>query len=342
MKKTIVVIILAVALLSSSALAFAQSTAQGKGNGAAQFTDVSGHWAQDTIGKLAERGAIFFMGDKFIPEKAVTRSEFAVMLHKALGIQIAYLKAPDIKDYFTDVKPDAPYASALIDLMTANILEGKGSFRPEGNLPREEIVHYIINAYKYKMGEDYKVMKISPASFKDNGEINPVYSGDVARASYLKLVVGSGLNLFHPKDNATRAEAAAVIENLVNLLEKEKQDVVIQPYAVATGDSLEMKLSIINHSKYPVIFSHSSGLKYDFVLLDADKKELYRWSEGKVFTMMLTDSVIEAGKTIEYDEILDKDLYKEIKDKIIYLQAYVIGSSNSFTINHGGYEIRTK
>lgn len=350
MKKTIAVFALVITFLLSNTFALATSAVQAKGTGTAKFTDMNRHWAEAAVQKLAEKGALPFNEDQFIPDKAVTRSEFVMMLHKALNIQIMYLKAPDINDYFTGVKQDAPYASALIDLVTANIIESGGIFKPGDTLTREEMIHYVMNAYKYKMGDRYRQIKINPPSFKDSDKINLVYSGDVARAAHYKLIVGSGKNLFTPKANTTRAQAAAVIEKLVNLLEKENiegtdqpsRKVVILPSAEFKEDSLKMKLSIINQSKNPVTFTHSSGMKYDFVLLDSDKKEIYRWSADKFFTMMVTNSVIEAGKSIEYNETLSGDVYKEIKDKIVYLKAYVIGSSDAFTINSEGYEIKIK
>lgn len=341
MKKLSAVLILTVLLLPSS-FVFAQSTDQVKETRASKITDVFGHWAQNTIEELEEKGVITLSEDEFEPDRDVTRSEFAVMLHKALGIQIAYFKAPDIKDYFTDVKQDAVYASALIDLVTVNILEGKGSFQPEDPLTREEMVHYIMNGYRYVMGDSYRMLKIEPASFKDGNDIKPEYSGDLARAAHDKIVAGKGENLFCPKDIATRAEGAAVISKLLNLLEKESPEVRIQTEAALKEGSLEMKLSISNRSTSPLIFNHSSGLKYDFVLLDADMNVLYKWSADKFFTMMLTTSTIEAGKSLEYVEMLDQKVYKEIENKAVYLKGFLIGSSDSFAINPEGYQIRLK
>ncbi|MHB8061478.1 MAG: S-layer homology domain-containing protein [Ruminiclostridium sp.] len=342
MKKTISGVILAGVILLSSTFSFAQAADQSVATAAGKFTDISGHWAETSIQKLIDKDAIPFGQEKFIPGKAITRSEFVVMLHNAMDIQIAYLKAPDIKDYFDDVKQEATYASALIDLVTANIIEGKGSFKPDGTLSREEMVHYIMNAYKYKMGDKYALINIKPPFFSDDSAVTPIYSGEVGRAVHYKLVVGSGKNLFYPKSNTTRAEAAVVISKLVSLVEKQNSEVVIKPSVSVKDNSLEMKLSIINNSKDSVIFNHSSGQKFDFVLLDADKKELYKWSEGRAFTMMLTSTSIETGKTIEYSDILDGDQYKAIKDKIVYLKAYIIGSSDSFVINTNGYELKIK
>lgn len=342
MKKIILGAILAGVFLLSSTLSFAQAAVPVKAPTSVQYTDISKHWSNGAVQNLLKKGAIPFGQGKFIPGKAITRSEFAVMLHKALDIKIAYFKAPDIKDYFNDVKQDATYALAVIDLVTANIIEGKGSFKPESIITREEMVHYIMNAYRYKLGENYALIKIGPASFKDDDKINPIYSGDVALAVYYKLITGPGKNLFNPKGITTRAEAAAVVSNLMNLVNKQNSSVVIEPSVSVKAGSIEMKLSVINNSKAPINLTHSSGQKFDFVLLDADRKELYRWSEGKAFTMMLTSSTIEAGKALDYSVILEGDQYRAIKDKAVYLKAYLLGYSDDFNINTTGYELKLK
>jgi hypothetical protein len=343
MKKTISGVILAGVILLSSTFSFAQAAAQVEANVAVRFTDISGHWAETAVTKLTKKGAIPFGQEKFIPGKAITRSEFVVMLHNALDIQIAYFKAPEIKDYFNDVKQDATYTTALIDLVTTNILDDEGKlFNPNATITREQMIHYVMNAYKYKMGDRYALINIKPPFFSDDSSVTPIYSGEVGRAAHYKLIVGTGKNLFQPKSNATRAEASVVVSKLMNLLEKQVSEVVIKPSVAIKADSLEMKISIFNNSKNSVTLNHSSGQKYDFVLLDADKKELYRWSEGRVFTMMLESFSIGAGKSIEYSALLDGDQYKAIKDKVVYLKAYVVGKSDAFVINTNGYELKIK
>lgn len=343
MKKTISGVILAGVILLSSTFSFAQAATQVEATAAAKFTDISGHWAESFVQKLAEKGVIPFGQEKFIPGKAITRSEFMVMLHKAMDIQIAYLKAPDITDYFKDVKQDATYTSALIDLVATSILDDEGKiFNPDATVTREQMIHYVMNAYKYKMGDRFAYIKIKGGFFRDHNEIMPIYSGDVDYAAYSKLVVGAGKNLFHPKSKTTRAEAAVIISKLMNLVEKQNAEVVIKPSVSVKEDSLDMKLSITNNSKNIVTFTHSSGQKFDFVFLDKDMKELYRWSDGMNFTMMLTSSSIETGKTLEYSASLNGDQYKAIKDKMVYLKAYLIGSSDSFVINTNGYELKLK
>ena len=342
MKKTILGVVLAGSILLSSTLIYAQTPVQITDTAPVVFTDISEHWSNEAVQNLLKKGAIPFKQGKFLPSKAITRSEFAVILHDALDINIAYLKAPDIKDYFDDVKQDATYAMAVIDLVTANIIEGKGNFKPEGTLTREEMIHYIMNAYKYKMGDKFAYIKIKGGFFADHNAISPIYSGDVDYAAYSKLIVGIGKNLFHPKGNTTRGESTVVISKLAVKIEKAEPVVTVTPGAIVKKDSIEMKLSIVNNTKKPIIINHTSGQHFEFMLFDANNDGLYTWSADKSFIAMLNNTTIKAGKSIEYSAILEGDQYKLIKDKIAYLKAYAVGSSDSFSINVEGYEFIIK
>ncbi len=341
MKKRVAGILLAGLVIISTSFTFAQANVQNN-KAEMKFIDISEHWSAEAVQSLVQKDAIPYDQDKFIPGKAIARSEFAIMLHRALDIQIKYLKEPNIKDYFDDIRQDDPFTSAVIDLVTASVFEGKGSFKPQASISREEMVHYVMRAYKYMMGEKYPMIKISSVSFKDADKIAPEYSGEVVMAQHYKLITGTGNNLFQPKKSASRAEAAVVIDNLVKLMEEQNRPVIIKPDATLSNESIEMKLSIINNTKKSITINHSSGQQFDFALLDTDKNIIYSWSANKSFTMALTSTTIEPGKTLEFSDTLSGEAYTAIKDKIVYLKAYITGKSDTLEIDNNGYEIKVK
>lgn len=118
--------------------------------------------------------------------------------------------------------------------------------------------------------------------------------------------------------------------------------VIVKPDATVKKDSIEMKLSITNNSREAIVINHLTGQKFDFELLNEDSKILYRWSDNKYFTMALTRTTIEPGKTLEFCETLSGKAYTDIKDKIVYLRAYITGNSDGFKIDNNGYEIKVK
>jgi hypothetical protein len=338
MKIRVSVIMLTVVLLLSGSFSFAQAAAQENSTLAGNFNDITKHWSKDAVQNLLAKNAIPFNGGQFLPNKAIERSEFAMILYNALDIKIEYLREPNMADYFDDIKQDASYASAVIDLVTANVFERQGSFKPEETLTREEMVHYVMQAYKYKMGDSFPMIKIAPSTFTDTDQISFEYSGEVAMAQYDKLIAGNGNNLFQPKATATRAETVVVINRLSELLEDQKQQVTVTPEIVAKEDSIEMKITIKNNSTSDIYIENSSGQKFDFELLDGDKNAVYRWSADKSFTMALTTIKIEAGKTLEFSDTLSGDVYKTIQNKIVYMRGYITGTAGF--IEAEGYEIQ--
>lgn len=338
MKKTIMALVIACIMIFSSAGVFAEPVLISAP--ADVYGDIGGHWAREAINKVADKGIFSDANGNFQPNKAISRSEFAAMLHKALGIQIMYFKATDIADYYSDVKNDASYASALYDLVTANIIDYKGKFRPDEALPRQELVHYAINSLEYMTGGEYAMVMMMPAPFADASDINPAYSNDFVKAQILKLVLGRPDRKFYPEKSATRAEAAAIVYRLVNTLEnlKVKEEVKVLPSAAVFENSLNLELVVANNTKKAVTINHSSGQKYDFAVLDENRKEIYRWSASRSFIQSLSETVIQPGESVSFNEKLQGEDYNTIKDKAVYVRAYITGASQDFTIETGGYE----
>lgn len=359
MKKSILAITILFTILCANPAVFADNGASSGNAGRetvikaaedpaakAVFTDVSGHWAQDAVNRIVGKTMFHISDGKFQPDKPVARGEFATFLHEALGIRIMYLKATDIGEFFSDVKKEDSFAAALYDLAITGIVDDRGAFRPQDTLTREEMVHYIMNAYKHEMGEKFKQIKLSAEPFADSGSINIVYSGEVARAEHDGLIKRPANNKFYPKAPATRAQAVTTADRLLKRIGEEKADVSVVPSAGIKDGMVQMKLTITNHSDQKILIRHSSGQKFDFVLsvsgspADAAKKFLYKWSADRMFTMALTQTAVEPGKSVEFTAEAGKDIYDAIQGKTVYLRGYITGTSEDFAINPDGYEAR--
>lgn len=341
MKKIILIFTLIAAMVFSSILTFADKTAD-KQNMGLKFTDIAGHWAEGSINKVIDIALYSDKDGKFYPDKAITKAEFILMLHKSLDLNINYFKAPDITEYFDDVKNEDIYASALYDLITVNIVDDKEQFYPTKNLTREEMVNYIMNTYKYKMGENYRMIKIVLKPFADDKEINVMYNGVVARAENMGIIKRPASNKFFPKHDATRAQVATVIDRLFVQLEKEVSMVKVMPSVESKDGVLKMKLTIINNTNKQITINHTSGQKFDFQLLDANKAVLYTWSADKLFIMALTETIIEPGKSVEFSADVEKEMLADFSTKPAYVNAKIVGSSKDFVIHSNGYEVEIK
>ena len=187
------------------------------------WTDVSGHWAESTINRLAAKWLIDGVADDaFAPDRPVTRAEFAAMLTRALGLR------PDAGSSdtatFRDVPSGAWYADAVRAATFFRLVEGVGDgrFRPEEPITREQTAVMLMRAYHLAHhGEPalpHQADTFPLERFADKVDFSAWSAAFAADAVRLGLMQGIEDRKFAPKDAVTRAQAAAVIERLLDAL----------------------------------------------------------------------------------------------------------------------------
>ncbi|MCX7709974.1 MAG: S-layer homology domain-containing protein [Clostridia bacterium] len=222
MKKLILLVVCIIAAFSSIPATYADQGTDGTGS--AKFNDIKGHWAEKTINRMADLGIVNGVGNNaFQPDASMTKCQFAALLHKTLDLQIKYFRAPDITEVFKDVKNEDWHACKLYDLVAVGIVDDKAVFKPDSPITREEMAHYIVNAYKYKNGSISQGEFTLLDQFKDKKDISLNLESDVSEAVRLKLLQGKENNLFQPKGISTRAEVTVVMERFMNLIEKNNE-----------------------------------------------------------------------------------------------------------------------
>ncbi|MCB6493929.1 S-layer homology domain-containing protein [Coprococcus catus] len=184
-------------------------------NPAPAFTDITNHWAKDNILFAASRG--LFSGTSkttFSPNTTLTRGMFVTALGRLAGI--------DPADYqnrkFTDVKTDAYYAPYVNWAASKGIVNGTGAttFAPDNKITREQMA-VIMKNYADKMG--YSIPKtLEAVTFADNAQISSWAKDAVKAMQQAGVLSGKANNLFDPKGNATRAEAATVLHRFVEVI----------------------------------------------------------------------------------------------------------------------------
>ena len=109
------------------------------------FADISGHAAQGAVEALAARGIITGREDgSFDPENSMTRSEFAAIVVRALGL------TAQGTDRFDDVPGDSWFAGYVGAACAHGIVNGTGarSFTPQGTITRQEAAVMTARAAK--------------------------------------------------------------------------------------------------------------------------------------------------------------------------------------------------
>ncbi|ULL14997.1 hypothetical protein DVH26_11430 [Paenibacillus sp. H1-7] len=177
------------------------------------FADLRGHWAQASVESMASRFLVKGTSEnEFAPDKQITRAEFAVLLTRAMGL------APRTGSSYSDVASADWYAGAVGAASAAGIVDGfeNGSFQPNGYIAREQMAVMIARALKLAPAEGE--LQADPAlleSFSDNAAISGYAKEGVALALKANIVNGQTATAFVPAANATRAEAAVMIERML-------------------------------------------------------------------------------------------------------------------------------
>ena len=336
------VLIVSFVLAISPTAAFAASASGDSGRCifvTENYQDIQGSWCEKWAGLYGYK-EIFSNGDgRFHPDQAITRMEFARLLHRALNINMNYtgFAATDIGEYYGDVANGSAGAGDLYDLATCGIIDTKSSFCPANPLDRDEMIHFVMNAFYHFTGNSYAMPALALQPFADESEIKTAYQTDVSRSVILGLVVGTGNNTVRPRDAATRAQAVTIVGRLAGLLQQYKSNVAVKASAQESDGQLQMTLSVLNNTGKAITIHHSNGQLFDFEILDKSGNKLYRWSDGRMFSMIVTTTEIKPNEEIAFSGVLDAETYAAMKDKIACIKAYIVGTSSDFTINPDGY-----
>ncbi|MFP4662505.1 MAG: BsuPI-related putative proteinase inhibitor [Halanaerobiales bacterium] len=73
------------------------------------------------------------------------------------------------------------------------------------------------------------------------------------------------------------------------------------------GNIITAHIRAYNMGEESIELDFSSGQRYD-LYLERDNKEIWRWSEGRFFTMALAQVEIEAGDSLDYDVEINTEL----------------------------------
>ncbi|WP_158602320.1 S-layer homology domain-containing protein [Cohnella endophytica] len=176
------------------------------------FADLSTkHWAYNVIQELTAKQIIQgTSAAKFEPGRSITRAEFTAMLVNALKL------TKSGENSFADVPADKWYAQAVSIAYEAGIVTGTSAtmFDPYGLMTREQMVTMTMKAYRSINGN---MASGASATFTDASRISAWALPYVKDAAAFKLIRGRAEGLFVPNGISTRAEAAQVIYNLINV-----------------------------------------------------------------------------------------------------------------------------
>lgn len=176
------------------------------------FTDVTkGDWYYDAVYTLANKGII--NGKKegiFAPKDTITRAEFVQLLYNKVGAPSGAQPSN-----FKDVVTTAWYARAVDWAVSNQVVTGSGSnFMPNQKISRQDMA-VILDRFEKNVEKVTLVDKNKEITFSDQATIGDYAKASVTTMQKAGVINGKGNNLFVPKDNATRAEAAKMMQGIL-------------------------------------------------------------------------------------------------------------------------------
>lgn len=177
-----------------------------------EFNDIGGvAWAKDSIYSLVDKGVIAKDPSKqFRPDDSITRQEYVKLLVTALDIYDASASCD-----FADVPKETWYYSYIASAVSKGLVKGISDteFGIDRNITREDIAVLTFRAAQ-SLGVD--LAQGNPEKqFTDAQDISTYAQDAIAGMTRAGIINGYEDNTFRPKNTATRAEAAVIIDKFI-------------------------------------------------------------------------------------------------------------------------------
>ena len=173
------------------------------------FTDLSGFdWAKDAINNLYDKGIVNGVSKSaYNPSGDVKREEFVKM------IDTLYSSDSTVSS-FADVNQNEWYASYINKAVAAGIIKGmnENTFGLGQGVTREDMAVMIVRALKLETN-------ITGETFLDDSSIADYAKEAVYTLRSKGIISGTGNGNYEPKRVMTRAEAAVLINNILNIVD---------------------------------------------------------------------------------------------------------------------------
>lgn len=151
-------------------------------------------------------------GTLFSPSKTVTRAEFSSMIVKALSLDRLVTDHKEEAAY-SDVRKGDWYYEDVKIMHQLQITKGydDGTFKPNDPVTREQMVVMMMNALQILGQVQGGNVQASGKPFADQNTISSWAKSSVNKAKEMKIISGTGQQLFMPKQPSNRADTAVLI-----------------------------------------------------------------------------------------------------------------------------------
>ena len=163
------------------------------------YRDLDGHWSKEIVDTLTANDIFVWGGDKFEPDKGITSNEL-----------IDYLKFYTNNFWVFSEIDSSIFINPRAFIRGRN--ENSGAREPDKVITKQEAMKIICEIAGYgEIGSHYDIFAYP---FDDAGS-DAQYRGYIAIMKALGVIQGDGNGNFNAKSILTRAEAAAIVYNIV-------------------------------------------------------------------------------------------------------------------------------
>ena len=186
------------------------------------YPDTKDNWARDAIQAMTQAGYLSGYADNtFKPGAQITREQAAAIYGKVLQHNLNEQELADIvtkesSTSYSDVEADRWSSSAIKLVSAAGVMEGtsKTAFTPSKTMDREQFVASAASlAKKLNLSTPVKTEKVT---FKDEASISSAYLADIQYMAQRGIVASGATENFNPKQPVTRAQAATILNRMLN------------------------------------------------------------------------------------------------------------------------------
>lgn len=177
---------------------------------ASNFYDVNGHWAEFYISKVYNENIIKgYPNSYFLPDKAVTRAEFASMVNKTFELDDI-----DTTEFsaLSDVSSSSWYYNDVTIAIAAGYASGysDNSFKPNTPISRQEAA--VMLSRLIPEGKESGNLK----SFSDSKQIATWATDAISKLNGKGYMGAYDDKKIHPADSLTRAQTAKILSEILD------------------------------------------------------------------------------------------------------------------------------
>ena len=170
------------------------------------FTDIQGHWAEETIIKWSDMGLVNGQSaDRFNPNASITRSELAALINNVADV------SGEAAISFTDVASNKWYYIEVAKAVSAGYMQGyaDGTFKPEAPITRQELAVLITRLLGITEQEP-------DATYTDVANAPAWSKGAIGAMIETGIMSGKSAGQFSPLTSTTRAEAVVILDRIAS------------------------------------------------------------------------------------------------------------------------------